>query len=115
MLSQFNAPSILTPLMRTAISFTSFVMIDWNPTALQWPSDFERVFQPAFAQMSAIISRYQKLNIVFDSESDRSQAQRAIADAGADLLTVHQEACPHLHRTVQSGNVKNVTCVTNLA
>ncbi|MDX1646644.1 MAG: ribulose-phosphate 3-epimerase [Longimicrobiales bacterium] len=23
------------------------------------------------------------------------------ADAGADVLTVHQEACPHLHRTVQ--------------
>ena len=23
------------------------------------------------------------------------------AEAGADLLTVHQEACPHLHRTVQ--------------
>ncbi len=26
----------------------------------------------------------------------------AFADAGADLLTVHQEACPHLHRTLQS-------------
>ncbi len=25
----------------------------------------------------------------------------AFADAGADYLTVHQEACPHLHRTVQ--------------
>lgn len=23
-------------------------------------------------------------------------------DAGADLITVHQEACPHLHRTVQN-------------
>jgi ribulose-phosphate 3-epimerase len=26
----------------------------------------------------------------------------AFCDAGADLLTVHQEACVHLHRTVQS-------------
>jgi ribulose-phosphate 3-epimerase len=26
----------------------------------------------------------------------------AFADAGADLLTVHVEACPHLHRTVQA-------------
>ena len=26
----------------------------------------------------------------------------AFADAGADQLTVHQEACPHLHRTIQS-------------
>lgn len=25
----------------------------------------------------------------------------AFADAGADLITVHAEACPHLHRTVQ--------------
>lgn len=26
----------------------------------------------------------------------------AFCDAGADLLTVHWEACPHLHRTIQS-------------
>ena len=26
---------------------------------------------------------------------------QAFADAGADYLTVHQEACPHLHRTIQ--------------
>jgi len=25
----------------------------------------------------------------------------AFAEAGADVITVHQEACPHLHRTVQ--------------
>ena len=63
------------------------VPAEWEPQEavwLQWPSDFERVFQPAFARMTAIISRYEKLNIVFDSESDRSQARRAIADAGAD-------------------------------
>ena len=26
---------------------------------------------------------------------------RAFADAGADILTVHVEACPHLHRTIE--------------
>ncbi len=26
----------------------------------------------------------------------------AFAKAGADIITVHQEACPHLHRTLQS-------------
>ena len=26
---------------------------------------------------------------------------QAFADAGADYLTVHQETCPHLHRTIQ--------------
>lgn len=29
----------------------------------------------------------------------------AFAKAGADIITVHQEACPHLHRTIQ--NIKN--------
>lgn len=29
----------------------------------------------------------------------------AFVDAGADLLTVHQEACPHIHRTLQ--NIKS--------
>jgi len=27
---------------------------------------------------------------------------KSFADAGADILTVHVEACPHLHRTVQA-------------
>ncbi|MRH42214.1 ribulose-phosphate 3-epimerase [Aquibacillus halophilus] len=27
---------------------------------------------------------------------------REFADAGADIITVHQETCPHLHRTIQS-------------
>ena len=27
---------------------------------------------------------------------------RSFADAGADWLTVHQETCPHLHRTLQT-------------
>lgn len=26
---------------------------------------------------------------------------KAFADAGASIITVHQEACPHLHRTIQ--------------
>lgn len=26
---------------------------------------------------------------------------QAFVDAGADIITVHQEACPHLHRVVQ--------------
>jgi len=57
------------------------VPAEWEPQEavwLQWPSRFERVFQPAFAEMSAIISRYQKLNILFDSTSDKTQAGRAI-------------------------------------
>ncbi len=63
------------------------VAAEWEPQEsvwLQWPSRFERGFQPAFAQMSAIISRYQKLNILYDSKADLAQATRAIAAAGGD-------------------------------
>ncbi len=63
------------------------VPAEWEPQEavwLQWPGDFERVFQPAFAQMAAIICRYEKLNIVFDSSTDRNQARTAIENAGAN-------------------------------
>ena len=63
------------------------VPAEWEPQEaiwLQWPGEFERVFQPAFAQMSAIISRYQKLNILYDSRADLAQATKAIAAAGGD-------------------------------
>ncbi|WP_217585649.1 ribulose-phosphate 3-epimerase [Lentibacillus saliphilus] len=32
----------------------------------------------------------------------------AFADAGASIITVHQEACPHLHRTIQLIKSKGV-------
>jgi agmatine deiminase len=63
------------------------VPAEWEPQEavwLQWPSRFERVFQPAFAEMTAIISRYQKLNILFDSTSDKNQARKAIEGIGVD-------------------------------
>ena len=34
-------------------------------------------------------------------------------DAGANLITVHQETCPHLHRTVQ--HIKSAGCQTGVA
>ena len=33
----------------------------------------------------------------------------SFADAGADQITVHQEACPHLHRTVQNIHKQGIT------
>lgn len=35
------------------------------------------------------------------------------SDAGADLITVHQEACPHLHRTL--GAIKDLGCKAGVA
>ncbi len=34
------------------------------------------------------------------------------ADSGADLISVHYEACPHLHRTIQ--NIKHVGCMAGV-
>lgn len=34
--------------------------------------------------------------------NDPDRYLQAFKDAGADILTVHLEACPHLHRTVQA-------------
>lgn len=36
----------------------------------------------------------------------------AFADAGSDLISVHYEACPHLHRTIQ--NIQNHGCMTGV-
>ncbi len=38
----------------------------------------------------------------------------AYARAGADILTVHQEACTHLHRTIQSIHNQNVKAGVSL-
>ncbi len=37
----------------------------------------------------------------------------AFSDAGADLISVHFEACPHLHRTIQ--HIRNYGCMTGVA
>ncbi len=63
------------------------VPAEWEPQEavwLQWPGRYERVFQPAFAQISAIISRYQKLNILFASSADEKQARKSLLDAEAN-------------------------------
>ena len=38
----------------------------------------------------------------------------AFADAGADIITVHEEACPHLHRTLQQIKARGVRAGVSL-
>ena len=48
-----------------------------------------------------------KIDMVFDVHlmiENPDKYIEAFADAGADLIVVHQEACTHLHRTIQSIN-----------
>ena len=45
-----------------------------------------------------------KVDMVFDVHlmiENPDQYIKEFVDAGADIITVHQEACPHLHRTIQ--------------
>ncbi len=51
---------------------------------LQWPGRWEKVYQPAFAQMASIIPRYEKLHILCHSKQICDQAGAAIESAGGD-------------------------------
>lgn len=44
---------------------------------------------------------------------DPDRYLKAFVDAGADSLTVHYEACPHLHRTIQA--IKELGCKASVA
>ena len=51
---------------------------------LQWPGRWEKTYEPAFAEMSKIISSYQKLHILYDSPAIMNDARTAITRAGGD-------------------------------
>mgnify|MGYP006281192461 CR=1 FL=1 len=55
--------------------------------------------------VKAVASQNDAFNDVHLMIENPDQYIDAFAQAGADLITVHQEACPHLHQTVQ--NIKN--------
>ncbi|MEM1111875.1 MAG: agmatine deiminase family protein [Pseudomonadota bacterium] len=63
------------------------VPAEWEPQAatwLQWPGRYERSFEPAFAQMSTIIRRYQPLKILYESDATERRARAAIEAIGGD-------------------------------
>ncbi len=63
------------------------VPAEWEPQEaiwLQWPGRWEKVYQPAFAQMASIIPRYEKLHILCHSKTVCNQAGAAIEAAGGE-------------------------------
>ena len=63
------------------------VPAEWEPQAaiwLQWPGRWEKMYEPAFAQIAAIISRYQTLHILYDNDKVRNQARKKIKAAGGN-------------------------------
>lgn len=66
-------------------------------------------FVPNITFGPAIIKSIRKdIDMVFDAHlmiTDPDNYIEALADAGCDVITVHQETCTHLHRTIQ--NIKS--------
>lgn len=66
-------------------------------------------FVPNITFGPTIIKSLRKdINMIFDAHlmiTDPDDFIPALADAGCDIITVHQETCTHLHRTIQ--NIKN--------
>ena len=66
---------------------TRRVPAEWEPQEaiwLQWPGRWEKDYEPAFAKMTNIIVQYEKLHILYDSNTIRNQARSAISQAGGD-------------------------------
>ena len=66
-------------------------------------------FVPNIALGPAIVKSLRKdVNMVFDAHlmiENPDNYIKEFADAGCDIIVVHQEACTHLHRTIQ--NIKS--------
>ncbi len=66
-------------------------------------------FVPNITFGPAIIKSIRKdIDMVFDAHlmiTDPDDYIEALADVGCDVITVHQETCTHLHRTIQ--NIKS--------
>ncbi|AQA19659.1 hypothetical protein BST95_16850 [Halioglobus japonicus] len=63
------------------------VPAEWESQAatwLQWPGPYERSFEPAFAKISTIVSRYQPLKILYLSDNVEQRARRAIESIGGN-------------------------------
>jgi len=66
---------------------TKRVPAEWeNQEAIwmQWPGYWEKEYEPTFAKISAIISRYEKLHILYNSKKIYTEAHNAINRIGAN-------------------------------
>ena len=52
---------------------------------MQWPGYWEKDYEKAFAKIVDIISRYEKLHILYHSDQVYADAQKSISDTKADL------------------------------
>ena len=76
------------------------VPAEWEPQEaiwLQWPGEWEKTYEEAFAAFSCIIIKYEKLHVLYQSPQVLRQARKALRKADCnpdhDLITWHD--IPH--------------------
>ncbi|MFT7674943.1 MAG: agmatine deiminase, partial [Gammaproteobacteria bacterium] len=76
---------IMAPTINAESTMNKRVPAEWEKQEaiwLQWPGRWEKVYEPAFAEMAKIISEYEKLHILCHSKSICSEARTAIKSMG---------------------------------
>ena len=66
---------------------TKRVPAEWEPQEaiwMQWPGYWEKNLEITFAKIAEIISRYEKIHILYHSDQIYADAQKALRDIGAD-------------------------------
>ena len=66
---------------------TNRVPAEWEPQEaiwMQWPGYWEKNLEITFAKIANIISRYEKIHILYHSKQIFADAQKALRDIGAD-------------------------------
>ena len=69
------------------IDKTKRVPAEWEPQEaiwMQWPGYWEKDYEMTFAKITEIVSRYEKIHILYDSKQIYAEAQKAIRDIKAD-------------------------------
>lgn len=76
--------------------FARRVPAEWEPQEavwLQWPGEWEKTYEEAFAAFSCIIIQYEKLHVLYQSPQVLREARTALLKAGCspdhELLTWH--------------------------
>lgn len=70
-----------------AQNITKRVPAEWEPQEaiwMQWPGYWEKDSEIAFAKIADIVSRYEKLHILYHSDQVYADARKAMSDIGAD-------------------------------
>ena len=76
------------------------VPAEWEPQEaiwMQWPGYWEKGYEITFAKMVDVISRYEKLHIIYHSDQIYKEAQKSIIDIGSDPLqkNIHWHKVPN--------------------